>query len=171
MRRGRRNIADVWIRLGQERKQELQQYFQKLRGISTNGEKLSRLDRLRLRRFIEEYAFWDTGGSDAHVYRLASHMNHACRSCANAQQYTEMASPNAITVALVRTVRANEEILINYNRRSSLKCSVCEPSETRELLNALSEGMSRLSCSLLIDQALRRDVADDFPSVAPGSIV
>jgi hypothetical protein len=171
MRRGRRNIANVWIKLSQERKQELQQYFRKLKGISTTGEKLTRLDRLRLRRFIEEYAFWDTGGSNAHVYRLASHMNHACSSCANAEQYTEMASPNAIAVALVRAVRANEEILIDYNRRSSLKCSVCQPSETRELLNALGEGMSRLSCSLLIDQALRRDNADNFPSVAPRSIV
>ncbi|KAL7960044.1 hypothetical protein V8C34DRAFT_95244 [Trichoderma compactum] len=77
--------------------------------------------------FVLEYAFSNPGYSRVNIYRLASHINHACQTCANAEVYIEPATPETITVRLVRNVKKGQEILINYNRPSgnAFGCAVC----------------------------------------------
>ncbi|KAL6696374.1 hypothetical protein J3F84DRAFT_373836 [Trichoderma pleuroticola] len=77
--------------------------------------------------FVLEYAFSNPGQSRVNIYRLASHINHACHKCANAYISIEPEIPYAITVRLVREVKKGREIFINYNRPSGNKfgCAVC----------------------------------------------
>ncbi|KAH7170805.1 hypothetical protein EDB81DRAFT_180419 [Dactylonectria macrodidyma] len=123
-RQGRRTIGDMWDKLSHDARLELQQAFKKLEDIPIN-KKLNIGGRKLLEKFVEEYAFWDSKNTNAHVYAVASHINHACTTHANAQQWTDSDHPNCITVTLVRDMKAGEELFINYNKgRMRFGCAV-----------------------------------------------
>ncbi|RFU79512.1 hypothetical protein TARUN_2719 [Trichoderma arundinaceum] len=139
---GAGTITEEWCALPKEDQRRLQAAFCKpLRCIPTGRETLSWLYRKSLERFVLEYAFCNPQRSLAHIYVLGSHMNHACRSCANAQQWTESDAPHRIIVKLVKPVKAGEEIFINYNRRQadSFGCAVCGPQTRMDKCKSFCE--------------------------------
>ncbi|KAH0528115.1 hypothetical protein TsFJ059_003017 [Trichoderma semiorbis] len=77
--------------------------------------------------FVLEYAFSNPQRSRINIYPFASHINHACDKCANAQFWVQAEAPDRITVSLVRNVRKGQEIFINYNRPSgnTFGCAIC----------------------------------------------
>ncbi|KAM5355731.1 hypothetical protein ACJ41O_002377 [Fusarium nematophilum] len=120
-----KNIYKVWTRLTHQRRRELTLAFTPLRKIPVE-KTLSISNQLKLEKFIEDYAFWDPNRSRAHVFRLTSHINHACTSCANAQHWTDLDFPNYMTVTLVKPVQTGDEIFIHYGkRRMGFGCAVC----------------------------------------------
>ncbi|KAF7533448.1 hypothetical protein G7Z17_g13511 [Cylindrodendrum hubeiense] len=122
-----RTIGDEWEKRSVEARLRLQQTFKKLEDIPSDT-RLTKQERKQLNKFVKEYAFWDSKGTNAHIYRLASHINHACARHANAEQWTDSAYPNYITVRLVKDVRADEEIFINYNKgHMPFGCPFCVP--------------------------------------------
>ena len=142
-RYGKRNIDEEWEMLKLSHKEDLRKCFRKLRKVAMgNNDQLTMYDQKRLESFIEEYAFRPPQSDRAHIYKLASHINHACMSCANAEHWTESNSPNTIHVKLVRPVKSGEEIFIYYNR-SDLKftCPLCPPNT---LLSRLKAFVSRI---------------------------
>ncbi|KAH7023156.1 hypothetical protein EDB80DRAFT_696732 [Ilyonectria destructans] len=76
-RRGKKTIGDEWDKLTPTAQHKLQKTFPKLRGIP-NFTYPDGKGRKQLKKFVEEYAFWDSQSTHAHVYPLASHINHAC---------------------------------------------------------------------------------------------
>lgn len=124
-RRGKKTIGDEWDKLTPPAQKKLQNTFPKLCGIP-GCTRLDEKGRRQLKKFIEEYAFWDSQSTRAHVYPLASHINHACSTHANAQQWTDSGHPNLITVTLVKDVKAGDELFINYNKgRMPFSCPFC----------------------------------------------
>lgn len=108
--------------------------FRRLRHIS-KGDTVSKRDEKRLRQFIRDYAFADPAHGRAHVYGLASHINHACTSCANAEVWVEPTEPNYITVRLMKPIAKDQEVYINYNRRNlKFNCALCGTHGFRGLL-------------------------------------
>lgn len=99
-----------------------------------------------MERFVLEYGFANPQKTEGHVYAVGSHMNHACISCANAEQWTESGPPNRILVRLVKAVRGNDEVLINYNNKegSSLSCAKCGRHGLRGRLGDIRRSISRL---------------------------
>ncbi|KKO97115.1 hypothetical protein THAR02_10780 [Trichoderma harzianum] len=77
--------------------------------------------------FLLEYAFGNPQKDRINVYHFASHINHACGKCANAEVWIQAEVPDNITVRLIRHVRKGQEIFINYNRPSgnTFGCAVC----------------------------------------------
>lgn len=133
---GQRTISKEWQKLSTTKQQELQSCFRKLRYLPIGSKKpLQKKDRQRLERFVKDYAFWDPRRSKAHIFKLTSHINHACISCANAQHWTDSASPFSMTVTLVRPVKAGEEIFVHYNRSNiSFSCAVCPDNSLKSRL-------------------------------------
>lgn len=130
---GRRTIAAEWTKLQPEVQTKLTNIFRRLKNVPT-GKKLQPHEEKKLHRFIDEYAFWDPQRDKAHIYILGSHINHACVSCANAEQWTDSQWPNHINVKLVKPVEAGNEVFINYNRAGlSFKCAVCTLTLTQRL--------------------------------------
>ncbi|KAK7426154.1 hypothetical protein QQZ08_007320 [Neonectria magnoliae] len=124
-RGGRKTIGDEWARLNPATRGLIRHYFKQLKSIPDTAE-LTPKHRKELEKFVEDYAFWDTTRTNAHIYHIASHINHACPSCANAEQWTNSEEPHQITVTLVRRVKQGEEIFINYNKgRMPFGCAVC----------------------------------------------
>jgi hypothetical protein len=79
-----------------------------------------------LEDFRRDYAFQDPAGRRALIYRNASHMNHACRYCANAEWIIDAEEPHQITVRVTKRVGANKEIFINYGWGNlPFACSEC----------------------------------------------
>ncbi|KAM0296371.1 hypothetical protein ACHAO9_000012 [Fusarium lateritium] len=76
--------------------------------------------------FRTEYAFQDPARQRALIYRLASHMNHACTDCANAMWIVDAREPHGITVQTTKRVKAGKEIFINYGWANlSFACPIC----------------------------------------------
>lgn len=124
-RRGKKTIGDEWDKLTPTAQHKLQETFHKLRNIP-NFTYPDGKGRKQLEKFVEEYAFWDSQSTYAHIYALASHINHACSTHANAQQWTDSGHPNLITVTLVKDVKAGDELFINYNKgRMPFSCPFC----------------------------------------------
>lgn len=121
----------------------LQDRFRKLRDIPVN-EPLNGAQIRKLERFVDEYGFWEPQQTNAHIFMLASHINHACVSCANAEQWTDAECPHAISVKLTRPLKAGDEVFINYNRPGlSFKCSVCSPHGVKAALKAVGDSLLR----------------------------
>lgn len=132
-RKGRRTIGEEWERLKPERREELRCQFRLLADVP---DILKSKDRRRLKRFVENYAFWDPQQSDAHVFYLASHINHACTACANAEQW--ISSEHLIHVRIVKPLEAGAEVLINYNRsKLPFGCAVCNQGGMRSFTRAV----------------------------------
>ncbi|KAL7909412.1 hypothetical protein GGI35DRAFT_479682 [Trichoderma velutinum] len=77
--------------------------------------------------FLLEYSFNNPQGSMIHVYHFASHINHACHKCANAEVWIQPEAPHTITIRLLRKVKKSREIFISYNRPSgnTFGCAIC----------------------------------------------
>lgn len=139
-------IAEEWCKLPLEDQLKLQSRFRKLRSAPIGKDKLGWYWAKTIRSFFLEYAFCNPQGTEAHVYTFGSHMNHACRYCANAEQWTESSFPNRILVKAVRPLKPGDEILINYNktRGASFGCAICNPPGLRDRLGAIRSKISRL---------------------------
>lgn len=125
-RNGVRSIDSDWQRLNPDRQREIRDQFTRLEKVPV-GRKLNIWDRRRLRNFVKDYAFWDSKRTNAHIYRLGSHINHACISCANAQQWTDSEHPNYISIKLVKPLNAGDEVFISYNKPGlPFRCAVCD---------------------------------------------
>ncbi|KPM40944.1 hypothetical protein AK830_g5577 [Neonectria ditissima] len=142
-RGGTRTIGDEWEKLDPQARATLCHYFRTLKDLPAAAEPGSK-NRKLLEKFVEEYAFWDTTRANCHIYDIASHINHACPSCANAEQYTEHNEPNKITVTLARGVREGEELFINYNkRRLRFGCGGCGSRRQRARIERENDKPSR----------------------------
>ncbi|EHK41044.1 uncharacterized protein TrAtP1_004444 [Trichoderma atroviride] len=139
-------IAEEWCKQPEAIQLKLQKRFRKLRSVPIGKKKLGWYWREKIKRFFLEYAFVNPQKTEAHIYPVGSHMNHACTSCANAEQWTESGPPDRILVRLVKPVRANEEVLINYNNQvgASLGCAKCGPHGLRGRLGDIRRSISRL---------------------------
>ncbi|KAM3464723.1 hypothetical protein NHJ6243_002287 [Beauveria neobassiana] len=103
-------------------------WFRKLRNVAHGGNDTFRdRDKKRLEDFVTDYAFWDPQRDQAHIYRLSSHINHACQMCANAGFWVDSAYPHRIVVTLVRGVRHGDEIFICYGKTNTpYGCALCQ---------------------------------------------
>ncbi|KAL7950649.1 hypothetical protein V8C42DRAFT_340266 [Trichoderma barbatum] len=130
----RRRFARTWCSLSLEDQEWLKSHFSKLRHIPTGQQKLTLIQSIYLHNWVLEYAFSNPQRSMVHIYRFGSHINHACRSCANAEQWTESTSPHCIFIKLIENVKAGDEIFINYNRTvgNAFGCAVCGLIEGRK---------------------------------------
>lgn len=139
-------VAEEWCRLPEETQLSLQKRFRKLRSVPISMEKLGWYWQKKMKSFLLEYGFANPQRTEGHVYAVGSHMNHACISCANAEQWTESGPPNRILVRLVKAVRANDEVLINYNNKEGrkLSCAKCGPHGLRDRLGDIRRSISRL---------------------------
>ncbi|KAL7901196.1 hypothetical protein HDV63DRAFT_190801 [Trichoderma sp. SZMC 28014] len=139
-------VAEEWCKLPEPTQYKLRNLFRKLRSVPVGKKKLGWYWDKKIKRFFLKYAFVNPQKTAGHVYPVGSHMNHACISCANAEQWTESEFPNRILVRLVKPVRANEEVLINYNNQvgASLGCAKCGPDGLRGRLVAIRRSISRL---------------------------
>ncbi|KAF7558877.1 hypothetical protein G7046_g5276 [Stylonectria norvegica] len=127
--KGKKEIYDLWYgEMTEEQRQPLRETFRKLKRVDV----LPGLRRWRLEKFVGEYAFWDPRRDKAHIYALASQINHACKSCANAFPIIDSAEPNKITVRLVRALETNEEVFIHYHKKVSFGCAVCGRRKPRK---------------------------------------
>ncbi|KAL6908661.1 hypothetical protein GGI43DRAFT_379504 [Trichoderma evansii] len=139
-------IAEQWCKLPLENQLKLQDRFRKLRSAPIGKDKLGWYWGKMIKRFFLEYAFCNPQGTEGHVYALGSHMNHACRHCANAEQWTESAYPDRILVKAVTPLKAGDEILISYNKQrgASFGCAICSPPGLRDRLGVIRSNISRL---------------------------
>ncbi len=147
-RYGTRNVATEWKLLKFGHKEDLRKCFRKLRKVAMgSNDHLTKFDKKRLESFIDEYAFRPPQGDEAYVYKLASHINQACTSCANAVHWTDLTSPNAIHVTLVQPVKSGQEIFIYYNKSDlDLPCPLCtQPSSLMSRLKAFIKRLCKLT--------------------------
>ncbi|KAH6606436.1 hypothetical protein Trco_005589, partial [Trichoderma cornu-damae] len=144
---GVKTVAEEWCALPIEDQIELRTRFRKkLRYVPVGRSSLGPIYRMILEKFILEYGFCNPQRSLAHIYVLGSHMNHACMSCANAQQWTESDAPHRIIVRLVKPLKAGDEVFINYNRRQgpTLQCPLCGyPPSMADRFKSLCNGAFR----------------------------
>ncbi|KAF5976740.1 hypothetical protein FBULB1_6834 [Fusarium bulbicola] len=88
------------------------------------------IEHVCLDKFKRDHAFEEPWVTSAVVESLAKHINHACPDCA--QGTFLVAETYDITVTLVKDVRAEEEIFIDFGEAGShLACSLCSPQESR----------------------------------------
>lgn len=145
----RRDIVSMWEGLSDKEKERLQQRFWKLRFIPSKG-KPGLYSRSRLRNFLREYGFYKAGGEKkVLVYRVASRINHACRSCANAEWVVD-SSDCSISIRVTRHMMAGEEILIHYGRsKGNLACCMCDSLKAKEKLGSTWDRFLRWSSRLI----------------------
>ncbi|KAI5466222.1 hypothetical protein BGZ63DRAFT_400620 [Mariannaea sp. PMI_226] len=140
-RGGKRTIGDVWNRLSAERRNELGTSFSKLSAIPIEGN-ASRRDRKKLETFVQEYGFRDSGLSNAHIYHIGSHINHACLQCANAEFWINSEHPYNITIRLTKNVDPGMEIFIHYNKEGLVYgCGSCGPRARRAHARKAANGL------------------------------
>ncbi|KAL7927509.1 hypothetical protein ACQKWADRAFT_276977 [Trichoderma austrokoningii] len=139
-------VAGEWCKLPEDDQLELRNRFRKLRSIPIGTARLGWYWQRKIKDFFIEYAFSNPQRNKGHVYAVGSHINHACMSCANVEQWTESAFPHRILVRVVRPVRPNEEVLIYYNSRrgASLTCPNCGSKGLRDRLGDFCRIISRV---------------------------
>lgn len=110
-----------------ETRQEVARLFSRLENIPTDRAlAANEPSETIIENFRRDYAFQDPAGRRALIYRTASHMNHACAYCANAEWNVDAEEPHQITVRVTQRVRANKEIFINYGWGNlPFACSEC----------------------------------------------
>lgn len=130
-KQGKRTVSEEWLKLSHKQRETLRMWFRKLQKVAHGGnDSFKSDDKKRLEKFISNYAFSDPQRDRAHIYALGSHINHACRTCANAQYWIDSTQPNRITVRTVKSVKAGDEIFICYNKRVSYRCPLCPRMQT-----------------------------------------
>ncbi|KAK8146911.1 hypothetical protein G3M48_002448 [Beauveria asiatica] len=130
--KGKRTAAEEWLKLDHSHRENMRTWFRKLRNVPHGGNDTFRdKDKKRLENFVTDYAFWDPQRDQAHIYRLSSHINHACRLCANACFWVDSAYPHRIVVTLVRGVRHGDEIFICYGKTNvPYGCAFCQRGQS-----------------------------------------
>lgn len=140
-----KTVAAEWQKLPVSKQQELVSRFRKLKGVPV-GRRVA-LDKKQIKcleSFIGDYGFSDPNRGRAHVFSLTSHINHACRSCANAQHWTDGIEGNHMTVKLVKDVRAGDEIFVHYNRpKLGFGCALCPADNAVDRLTAFTNSSRR----------------------------
>ncbi|KAJ3496279.1 hypothetical protein NLG97_g2773 [Lecanicillium saksenae] len=130
--KGKKTAKEEWLKLSLQQRLEMRVWFRKLRTLALGGtDTFTKSDKKQLEAFVSDYAFWDPQRAKAHIYRLTSHINHACRSCANAELWVDSEDPNKINVKLVRDVEKDGEIFIFYNKKKlPFGCALCPEGRT-----------------------------------------
>lgn len=129
-RKGRRELEEAWDSLNAQARTALMERFPRLDFKHPDTPSPSRYQKLD--NFIKEYAFCDGTKEMAHVYLLASMINHACAGCANAQVWVDPEEPHEISVRLVKPVDKGAEIFIHYNKAGlKLRCGMCDDNKSR----------------------------------------
>lgn len=111
------------------RRNELKQIFTSLQNIPTEKDLSGRNDphTTAIEDFRREYAFQDTAGRRCLIYKLASHINHACSKCAQARFSVDPDELHCIDVLLLKSVEADEEIFIHYGKKKlPFGCAICD---------------------------------------------
>ncbi|EGX94012.1 hypothetical protein CCM_02283 [Cordyceps militaris CM01] len=132
---GKRTAAEEWLKLRHGHRDKMRVWYRKLRNMAHGGnDTFQQKDKKTLEKFVDDYAFHDPQREKAHIYRLASYINHACKRCANAEFWVD-GDTKKIQVKLIRDVKDGDEIFIFYNRHNlGFGCAVCE---SRRLLKAM----------------------------------
>lgn len=145
-KQGKRTVSEEWLKLSHKQRETMRMWFRKLQKVAHGGnDSFKSDDKKRLEKFISNYGFSDPQRDRAHIYTLGSHINHACRTCANAQYWVDSTLPNRITVRTVKSVKAGDEIFICYNKRVSYRCPLCPRMQTfsgilRTFINVVTVG-------------------------------
>lgn len=150
-------IERAWVKLSQDKKLELRRCFHnRLQSISLEVP-LPLADKKRLESFIADYGFRDLSDNNrnAYIFKLASHLNHACGRCANCRFWVNSISPNEIHVKLTKDVSAGNQLFITYNERDPFKCPVCQRSGFRRVIAAVKRA-SRAAASRAATSVRRR---------------
>lgn len=140
-----KTAAAEWQKLPVSKQQELVSRFRKLKGVPVGTRvPLDKKQIKRLESFIGDYGFSDPNRGRAHVFSLTSHINHACRSCANAQHWTDGIEGNHMTVKLIKDVSAGDEIFVHYNRtKLGFGCAVCPADSAVDRITAFTNSSKR----------------------------
>ncbi|KAL6868628.1 hypothetical protein J3F83DRAFT_737799 [Trichoderma novae-zelandiae] len=148
----RREFESQWCDLLVQEQDVLKSEFSRLRGVPSGRGKLSLYQSILLYNFALEYSYSSPDGEFANIYSLASHINHACRRCANAVQGMDWYEPRRILITLVKPVKVGEEVFIYYNTLEGRKlaCAVCgsmfgQQSRCQTLRNKLNEWRLKLT--------------------------
>lgn len=129
--KGRRTAVPEWLELTHAQREDLRVWFRKLRKVPHGSNDIfEKKDKERLEKFISDYAFSDPQRERAHIYKLTCYINHACRSCANAEIWVDSAAPHTITVRLVKDLKNGDEIFICYNKLTPYGCALCQHGQT-----------------------------------------
>lgn len=124
--KGKKTIAQEWLRLPIAKQQSLVDGLHRLKGLPVGAKTLMDKEVKQLEGFIRDYAFLDPQKAKAHIFPFTGHINHACARCANAQLWVDSADPHKMTVRMVKDVRADDEIFIHYNRNDlAFGCALC----------------------------------------------
>lgn len=124
-RKGRRTVGEEWSKLSPQARADFRNAFTRLQHLPLDKVP-SASTRKKLEHFIEDYGFWDGRQTYAFIFKLGSHINHACLSCANAQHYVDAEEPNTMTVRLTRNVKKGDELFINYGKaKMAFGCAIC----------------------------------------------
>ncbi|TFB06063.1 hypothetical protein CCMA1212_001871 [Trichoderma ghanense] len=175
----RREFEAQWCELLVHEQEALRAEFPKLRPVPSGRRTLSLFQSIILYNFALEYSYSSPDGDFAHIYSLASRINHACRGCANAVRGgMDWYDPHRINITLVKPVKAGEEILIHYNTAEGRKlaCAVCggmsdRPSRCQALRDKLGEwrvklgGRSAQASGTTSTEVVEQD---DFNADVPG---
>ncbi|PKK44782.1 hypothetical protein CI102_9376, partial [Trichoderma harzianum] len=123
----RRSVVDRWRWLAVLDQSWFKDHFPHIQYMPLGTLELTPHEATKFLCFLLEYAFSNPQRNRINIYPFASHINHACDKCANAQFWIQAEAPVRITVRLLRNVRKGQEIFINYNRPSgnTFGCAVC----------------------------------------------
>jgi hypothetical protein len=111
----RESLRADWNLTTMRTRREVADLFSRLENIPTDRAVVANEpSEMILEDFRRDYAFQDPNGWRSLIYRAASHLNHACTDCANAECVVDAEEPHPITVKVTKRVRANKEIFMNY---------------------------------------------------------
>ncbi|KAI9171304.1 NADH-ubiquinone oxidoreductase [Paramyrothecium foliicola] len=135
--------AEEWNHYEDQHRAVLSQVFRPLKDIPS-GANFTDSHKKKLRKFILQYAFSGPTVGQALVYTLASHFNHACVRCANAELWIDPIHPYYISVRLMKEIAKGQEIFICYNRRKlKFNCAVCGSKTFRQHYRVVMEFLNR----------------------------
>lgn len=122
-----RSVVDRWRFLAVLDQSWFKEHFPHIQYMPLGTLELTEHEANKFLCFVSEYAFGNPQRNRMNIYPFASHINHACDKCANAQFWIQAEKPDRITVRLIRNVRKGQEIFINYHRPSgnTFGCAVC----------------------------------------------
>ncbi|CAJ0545801.1 Ff.00g092740.m01.CDS01 [Fusarium sp. VM40] len=132
----RNSLRADWNLTSLKTRREVASLFSRLANIPTDRALVAdEPSEMIIENFRRDYAFPDPAGSRSLIYPVASHLNHACTDCANAEWFVDEEEPHRITVQATKRVRANKEIFINYRDdwgNLPFICSECAKKRAKE---------------------------------------
>lgn len=158
-------MARDWLQLTQLQKTVIASSNPRLKRLPcADGASLGSRNRHRLSSYISTHGFRRPLGHDAHIYRIASNINHACRTCANCEwsiQGTEM------HITTLQAIGQNEQLFIRYTADDNLpfSCALC--GEKALLLKTASEFPRNLGPNL---KSIAERLMQKVGLAKPGSV-